>query len=86
VKEQLVFQDLSKVTSGQLVPAWVDAFVAQSKQQQWGDPGAWQRFPLLLRTAIGSVALGIPQVKAAMKDWAGWLDSWSSAVKPADVK
>jgi hypothetical protein len=86
LKEQMIFQDLSRVTSDQLVPAWVDAFLAQSKQQQWGDPTAWQRFPLALRTAIGSVALGIPSVKAAMKDWAGWLESWSSVAKGADVK
>lgn len=85
-KSRMIFQDLSRVTSDQLVPAWVDTFLAQSKQQQWGDPSAWQRFPLLLRTAIGSVALGIPQVKAAMKDWAGWLESWSSVAKTAEVK
>jgi hypothetical protein len=86
VKEQMIFQDLSRITSDQLVAPWVDAFLAQSKQLQWCDPSALQRFPLVLRTAIGSVALGIPSVKAAMKDWSGWLESWSSVAKGADVK
>lgn len=86
VSGKVIFHDLSRVTSDQLVPAWVDEFLAQSKQQQWSDPSAWTRFPLLVRTAIGSVAMGIPQVKSAMKDWSGWLDSWSSIAKPAAIK
>lgn len=81
VAGRVIFHDLSRITSDALVPAWVDAFLTQSTQLKWNEPGAWQRFPLQLRTAIGAVALGIPQVKAAMKDWSGWLDSWSSVSK-----
>ncbi|MEP7001904.1 MAG: hypothetical protein ABI969_15560 [bacterium] len=78
---KLIVHDLSRITSDALVPVWVDAFLAQSTQLQWSEPGAWTQFPLRLRTAIGAVALGIPPVKAAMKDWSGWLDSWSSVSK-----
>ncbi|MEO8620044.1 MAG: hypothetical protein ABI625_03190 [bacterium] len=78
---KLIVHDLSRITSDALVPVWVDAFLAQSTQLRWSEPGAWTQFPLRLRTAIGAVALGIPQVKAAMKDWSGWLDSWSSVSK-----
>ncbi len=84
VKGRIIFHDLSRITSEALVPVWVDAFLAQSTQQRWSDANAWSQFPLRLRTAIGSVALGIPSVKAAMKDWAGWLESWSSVSKGGD--
>lgn len=83
VPGRLIVHDLSRITSDALVPAWVDAFLAQSTQQRWSDAGAWAQFPLRLRTAIGAVALGIPSVKAAMKDWAGWLEGWSSVSKPS---
>jgi hypothetical protein len=81
VKGRAIFHDLATVPVPALVPAWVDAFLTQSTQLRWDDPSAWERFPLQLRTAIGAVALGIPQVKAAMKDWSGWLASWSSVTK-----
>lgn len=81
VAGRIIVHDLSRITSDALVPVWVDAFLAQSTQQRWSDAGAWSQFPLRLRTAIGAVALGIPSVKTAMKDWAGWLDSWSSVSK-----
>jgi hypothetical protein len=81
VQGKIIVHDLSRITSDALVPVWVDQFLAQSTQLQWSDTGAWTQFPLRLRTAIGAVALGIPQVKAAMKDWSGWLDSWSSVSK-----
>lgn len=81
---KLIVHDLSRVPVESLVPAWVDAFLTQSTQQRWGDPGVWNQFPLRLRTAIGAVALGIPSVKAAMKDWSGWLESWSSVSKGGD--
>lgn len=81
VPGRMIVHDLSRIPVEALVPAWVDAFLAQSTQQRWGDPGVWNQFPLRLRTAIGAVALGIPSVKAAMKDWSGWLESWSSVSK-----
>ena len=84
VQGHVIFHDLSRITSDALVPAWVDAFLTQSTQQRWSDPDAWQSFPLRLRTAIGAVALGISPVRAAMKDWAGWLESWSSVTKGGD--
>jgi hypothetical protein len=77
---RLIVHNLGTIPSD-LVAAWVDTYVAQAVQQRWSEPGAWERFPLVLRTAIGSVALGIPPVKAAMKDWSGWLASWSSNAK-----
>ena len=68
----LLFQDLSSVPA-HLVPNWYEEFLNQAAQERFWDTRHAQRFVLRMRTIIGILALGLPDVEKALEHWITWL-------------
>jgi hypothetical protein len=66
------FQDLSTVPLD-LVTPWYEAFLNQAAQERFSEPKTGELFALKLRTMIGVLAQGLPDVKSSMASWIQWL-------------
>lgn len=66
-----LFQDLSSVPS-HLIPMWVDEFRNQSAQEHFWEESTSKKLVLNLRTTIGILAAGLPDVRKGLDDWISW--------------
>lgn len=69
----LLFQDLSHVPP-HLVNNWYEEFLNQASQQEYWESRTVHQLALNMRTAIGVLALGLPEVRHAIDDWVAWLE------------
>jgi len=72
--ENYLFQDLSSVPPN-LAASWVNAFMNQAAQERFWEPESAERVVLKLRTAIGILAVGLPQVQGALGELIAWRKS-----------
>ena len=76
--DEYVAQDLSTVPDT-LVGVWVKEFLTEATQERLGSGFSMRGLALRLRTLIGVVALGLPDVVQSMQEWkslwAGWVSS-----------
>lgn len=68
----LLHQDLSSVPP-HLVSAWMKAFLNQAAQERFWEGRSVERLSLKLRTTIGVLALGLPDVQKALEGWIAWI-------------
>lgn len=66
-----LFQDLSAVPP-HLISAWIKLFLNQASQERFWEPKSAAYFALKLRTAVGVVAVGLPEVQNALNGWIAW--------------
>lgn len=66
-----LFQDLSTVPPS-LASAWVKLFLNQASQERFWEPKTAALLGLQLRTAIGVMAMGLPDVQKSVHDWISW--------------
>jgi hypothetical protein len=64
-------QDLSSVPPD-LVSLWVGEFLNQAAQERFWTESSGKTLVLRLRTSIGILALGLPDVRKALDDWIAW--------------
>ncbi len=69
-----LYQDLSAVPL-HLTSMWVKEFLNQSAQERFWEERTARRFVLEIRTTIGQLAEGLPDVRNALKDWIKWSSS-----------
>jgi hypothetical protein len=65
---EYLLQDLSSVPP-HLVDSWVIAFLDQSSQERFWKTSAVRQLGLKMRTIIGVLSLGLPEVRGSLKDW-----------------
>jgi hypothetical protein len=65
---EYLFQDLSTVPQ-HLIDSWVIAFLNQSAQERFWKPSTVEALNLRMRTLIGVLAVGLPDVRRSLKDW-----------------
>lgn len=72
---QYLFQDLSAVPSknGDLISWWVREFIAQAAQEHFWEPRTAELFVLKMRTTIGVLATGLPEVQKSLEGWISWI-------------
>jgi hypothetical protein len=63
-----VFQDLSSVPPN-LAAAWMKVFLNQTSQERFWMPETTTLLALRLRTALGIIAVGVPDVRRALGTW-----------------
>jgi len=68
----ILFQDLSNVPLD-LVRPWYEVFLNQAAQEHFWEAKPGELFTLKLRTMIGVLAQGLPDVKSSMASWIQWL-------------
>jgi hypothetical protein len=68
----MFFQDLSTVPLD-LVTPWCEFFLNQAAQQRFWEPKAGELLTLKVRTMIGVLARGLPDVKGSLESWIQWL-------------
>jgi hypothetical protein len=68
----MFFQDLSSVPLD-LVTPWYEAFLNQAAQERFWEAKTGELFALRVRTLIGVLARGLPDVKTSMASWIQWL-------------
>jgi hypothetical protein len=66
-----LFQDLSTVPPN-LVSAWIKLFLNQAAQERFWEPKTAATLGLRLRTAIGVMAVGLPDVQKSLHNWISW--------------
>ena len=66
-----LFQDLSTVPPN-LVSAWIKLFLNQASQERFWEPKTAALLGLRLRTAIGVMAVGLPDVQKSLHTWISW--------------
>lgn len=66
-----LFQNLSTVPP-HLVSAWMKLFLNQTSQERFWEPQTTALLGLRLRTAIGVMALGLPDVQKSLQSWISW--------------
>lgn len=66
-----LFQDLSSVPP-HLISAWVKLFLNQASQEHFWEQKSAAYFALKLRTGIGVLAIGLPDVQSSLKSWVSW--------------
>jgi len=71
VPGQYLYQDLSSVPP-QLVSAWVKEFLNQAAQERFWEAGSAEKLVLKLRTSIGILAMGLPDVRKGLAEWIAW--------------
>jgi hypothetical protein len=76
--EQYLFQDMSSVPPN-LVSVWVKQFLNQASQEHFWEPRSGTLLALRLRTAIGILAVGLPDVQNALNGWISWRRSASGS-------
>lgn len=69
-----LFQDLSTVPP-HLISAWIKLFLNQASQEHFWEQKSANYFALRLRTAIGILAVGLPDVQSALNNWIAWRKS-----------
>lgn len=65
-------QDQSSVPP-HLVSLWADEFLNQAAQEQFWQERTAAQLVLKLRTSIGILAIGLPEVRKALDDWIAWV-------------
>jgi len=68
----MFFQDLSSVPLD-LVTPWYEVFLNQAAQERFWEAKTGEQFALKMRTIIGVLARGLPDVKSSMASWIQWL-------------
>lgn len=68
---EYLYQDLSAVPP-HLASSWVKAFLNQAAQERFWEGRTAERLALRLRTTIGILALGLPDVRKALDSWIAW--------------
>jgi hypothetical protein len=70
-----LFQDLSAVPTknSDLVSWWVREFLSQAAQERYWEPRTAELFVLKIRTTIGALAVGLPEVQKALDGWISWV-------------
>jgi hypothetical protein len=71
---EYLFQDLTSVPP-HLIGAWVKQFLNQAAQEHFWEGNTTERLALKLRTGIGILAIGLPEVQKALNDWIAWRGS-----------
>ncbi len=71
-----LYQDQSWVPP-HLVSEWINVFMNQAAQERYWDEDAGENMVLKLRTIIGVLAAGVPDVKRSLTDWIKWLSDIS---------
>jgi hypothetical protein len=66
-----LLQDLSSVPSD-LVADWVKLFINQASQQRFWETRSGSLLALRLRTAVGVLAIGLPDVQKSLTGWISW--------------
>jgi hypothetical protein len=66
-----LFQDLSSVPP-HLVSTWVKLFLNQASQERFWEERSGPYFALRLRTAVGILAIGLPDVQSSLNSWLSW--------------
>lgn len=73
-----LLQDLSTVPP-HLISAWIKLFLNQASQEHFWEQRSASYFALRLRTAIGILAVGLPDVQNALNGWIAWRKSTSGS-------
>jgi hypothetical protein len=69
-----LFQNLSsRLVSPDLADAWVRQFQEQVQTQEYWQPNEIRTFVLSLRAKVADLAVDIPQARAGLATWIGWL-------------
>jgi hypothetical protein len=67
-----LYQNQSRVPP-HLLSLWVKEFLNQAAQERFWEERTGQQFVLKLRTAIGIMAVGLPEVRSALDDLIAWI-------------
>lgn len=67
----VLFQDLSSVPS-HLVANWYELFLNQAAQERFWEEHKLRQVALRMRTIIGILAIGLPEVQGALEQWIRW--------------
>jgi hypothetical protein len=67
-----LYQDQSSVPP-HLVALWAREFLNQAAQEQFWQERTAAQLALKLRTSIGILATGLPEVRKALDDWIAWV-------------
>ena len=72
--DQYLFQNLSAVPTApdDLASWWVREFMNQAAQERFWDSNTAAQFALKLRTTIGIVSVGLPDVRRSLSEWISW--------------
>lgn len=68
---QYLYQDLSSVPP-QLASAWVKEFLNQAAQERFWEASSAEELVLKMRTTIGILAMGLPDVRKGLDQWIAW--------------
>ena len=71
VSGRYLYQDLSSVPPD-LVSSWEKEFLNQAAQERFWDERSAEILVLKLRTAIGILAIGLPDVQKSLEGWIAW--------------
>lgn len=71
LRGEFLFQDLSAVPP-HLVSPWVKLFLNQASQERFWQQSSAAYFALKLRTAVGILAVGLPEVQNGLNGWISW--------------
>lgn len=71
ISGQYLFQNLSSVPPD-LVSSWEKEFLNQTAQERFWDERSTEKLVLKLRTTIGVLAVGLPDVRKGLNDWIAW--------------
>ena len=72
--DKFLLQNMSSVPP-HLVGAWIKQFINQAAQERFWQPNSMEKLVLKLRTSIGVMAIGLPEVQKALNDLIAWRDS-----------
>lgn len=67
-----LFQDQSAVPP-HLISAWTKEFLNQAAQEQFWQERTTVQLALKLRTTLGIIATGLPQLRGALTEWVAWV-------------
>lgn len=73
VSRPYIFQNQSWVPP-QLISHWVNEFLNQAAQQDFSNTRGSQQLVLKVRTIIGILAIGLPDVKQSVNEWIAWVE------------
>jgi hypothetical protein len=79
--DKYLFQDLSTVPP-HLLESWTKEVINQAAQEHFWETKSGEHLVLKLRTSIGILAIGLPQVQKALDD----LIAWREAVKLGEMR
>jgi hypothetical protein len=71
VSDHYLYQDLSSVPP-QLISPWVKEFMNQAAQERFWQQRSGEVLVLKMRTTIGILAAGLPDVRKALDEWIAW--------------